>query len=508
MIVILDFGSQYTQLIAKRIRKMGVYCEIYPYHIDLQKIIKQKEVTGLILSGSPGSVYQENAFHIEKDVLKNFSFPILGICYGMQLLAHLFGGKISSSPQREYGFTTIEIKKDSPFFQGLDKKQIVWMSHGDKVIELPPGFEKIAESENAIAAMQNTTKKIYAVQFHPEVVHTQNGEKMLANFVFEICQAKKDWEMGSFIDKTIVEVQKTVGNKRVVLGLSGGVDSSVLAILLHKAIGKNLTCVFVNNGLLRKNEAQEVREVFEKQFDINFKYIDAEEIFLSKLKGIEEPEKKRKIIGEVFLEVFEKAVSGFDFLAQGTLYPDVIESVNVKGPSDTIKTHHNRVSGVLKLIQEGRVIEPFKELFKDEVREIGKELGLPDFIIHRHPFPGPGLAIRVLGEITKEKLFLLREADSILIEEIKKANLYEKIWQAFAVFLPVKSVGVMGDQRTYENVIAIRMVESVDGMTADWAKIPYEVLNRISSRIINEVKGINRVVYDISSKPPATIEWE
>ena len=508
MIAILDFGSQYTQLIAKRIRKMNVYSEIYPYHTDLAQLAKDKQVQGLILSGGPGNVYAPEAFHIDKTQMEALNVPVLGICYGMQLLSYLYEGEIIPSPSREYGFTKIETNADSPLFKDLDRQEIVWMSHGDKVIKLPQGFHEIAKSDSALAGMQNTQKGLYALQFHPEVVHTQQGHRMLQNFVLSICKADTDWKMDSFIERTIREVRETVGDKKVVLGLSGGVDSSVLAFLLHKALGKNLVCVFVNNGLLRKNEAEEVQEIFTGQFDLNFKYVDASQQFLSALEGVSDPEQKRKIIGKVFLEVFSGAVKGFDFLAQGTLYPDVIESVSVKGPSDTIKTHHNRVGGVLDLINEGRVIEPFKELFKDEVREIGAELGVPELIIHRHPFPGPGLAIRLLGEIKADYLHLLKEADAIIIEEIKKAGLYRQIWQAFAVFLPVKSVGVMGDQRTYDHVITVRMVESIDGMTADWAKVPYEVLNSISSRIINEIKGINRVVYDISSKPPATIEWE
>ncbi|HCL57961.1 MAG TPA: GMP synthase (glutamine-hydrolyzing) [Spirochaetia bacterium] len=508
MILILDFGSQYTQLIAKRIRKMKVYCEIHPYSADIQKIAENNRIEGLILSGGPASVYDSDSFKIEKKTLDELNIPILGICYGMQLLSYLYEGKITPSDSREYGFTEIKLDSSSLLFEGLEEKQVVWMSHGDKVVEFPKDFIKAAESKNALASIQNKKKHIYAVQFHPEVVHTKNGGKMLENFVFKICKCIADWEMGSFIDNTVHAVRNQVKDKKVVLGLSGGVDSSVLAVLLHKALGKNLLCVFVNNGVLRKNEALKVQETFTKNYDINFKYIDASKEFLQKLKGIDSPEQKRKIIGEYFLEVFSKTTQGFDFLAQGTLYPDVIESVNVKGPSDTIKTHHNRVGGVLELINQGKVIEPFKELFKDEVREIGRELGVPDEIVNRQPFPGPGLAIRVLGDVTEEKLNTLREADAIIIEEIKNAGLYNQIWQAFGVFLPVQSVGVMGDKRTYENVIALRIVESVDGMTADWVKMPYDVLNKISSRIINEVKGINRVVYDISSKPPATIEWE
>lgn len=511
MIAILDFGSQYTQLIARRIRAMHVYSEIYPYHTDLREINKEKKIEGIILSGGPGNVYAEDAFHIQKEMIEELSVPVLGICYGMQLISYLYNGEIipGGESSREYGYMNIRVVKEgSKLFAGLAEQEVVWMSHGDRVKRLPDGFYEVAKSENALAAIENEEKKQYAVQFHPEVVHTKNGALLLENFVFKICNSSSDWQMESFIQKSIQEVKDQVGDKKVVLGLSGGVDSSVLAILLNKALGKNLVCVFVNNGLLRKDEAEEIQNIFNKDYDLNFHYVDASDTFLKALEGVKEPEKKRKIIGKVFLDVFSKEVEGFDFLAQGTLYPDVIESVSVKGPSETIKTHHNRVGGVLKLIEEGRVVEPFKELFKDEVREIGRELGLPDAIIDRHPFPGPGLAIRILGEITEKRLALLRQSDAIIVDEIKKAGLYKQIWQAFGVYLPVKAVGVMGDQRTYESVLAVRIVESVDGMTADWARLPYDLLNRISNRVINEVSGINRVVYDISSKPPGTIEWE
>jgi len=503
MIAIFDFGSQYTQLIARRIREISVYSEIYPYY--KMKELNRNDIEGIILSGGPGNVYSKDAFLVSKEDIERFNVPVLGICYGMQLLTHLYGGKVIPGERKEYGFTKIKIKK-SKIFKGLKKEQIVWMSHGDRIDDLAD-FKIIAESENAIAGIENSKKNIYALQFHPEVVHTKNGKKMIENFVLNICNAKRNWVSKSFIEHSIQTIREMVKDKKVVLGLSGGVDSSTLALLLSKAIGKNLTCIFVNNGVLRKNESEEIQSIFSK-FDLNFKYVDAEKIFLEKLSGVTDPEEKRKIIGKVFLEVFENESKGFDFLAQGTLYPDVIESISVKGPSDTIKTHHNRVEGVLELIKENRVIEPFKELFKDEVREIARELGLPQSIIERHPFPGPGLAIRIIGEVTKERLNILREADYIVTEEMKKSGWYKKVWQAFAVLLPVKSVGVMGDQRTYENVIALRIVDSIDAMTADWSKIPYDILQKISSRIINEVKGVNRVVYDISSKPPSTIEWE
>ncbi len=505
-IIILDFGSQYTQLIARRVRGFRVYCEIYPFHADLNKIIT-KDVKAIILSGGPSSVNAENAPLLSEDIF-SYNLPVLGICYGMQLTAKLKNAKVVKSTKREYGYAEIDILEKSLLFEGLDKSQKVWMSHGDKIEELPAGFSLIAKSGDIPAVMENQKERIYCLQFHPEVVHTLHGTEILDNFVFKIANAKPDWVMSSFIEHSIEEIKQRVGDKSVVLGLSGGVDSSTLAVLLNKAIGKKLTCIFVDNGLLRKNEALRVKEIFTSHFDVNFVHVDETKTFLTALKGVEDPEKKRKIIGKVFLDVFNKHAKEFDFLAQGTLYPDVIESVNVKGPSDTIKTHHNRVKGVLDLIEQGKVIEPFEELFKDEVREIGRELGMPDEIINRHPFPGPGLAIRILGEITKERLEILREADAIVLEEIKRAGWYEKVWQAFAVLLPVNTVGVMGDERTYDNALAFRCVESVDGMTADWVRLPGELLQSISSRIINEVQGINRVVYDISSKPPATIEWE
>jgi len=509
-ILILDFGSQYTQLIARRIREQSVYCEIHPFNYDLKKI-KEFNPKGIILSGGPSSVYDENAPQVPQELF-NFGIPTLGICYGMQLMSQSLGGKVEHSSKREYGRAFIDISQNSGLFEGFDSadKLNVWMSHGDKVTEIPEGFITIASTENCpFAAVTNPELNFWGVQFHPEVVHTNQGDKILSNFLFPICKCSSDWNMKNFVQSQIEEIRKKVGNKTVICGLSGGVDSSVAAVLLHKAIGDRLKCIFVNNGLLRLDEAEKVQKTFRDNFHIDLIYVDAEERFLNKLEGITDPERKRKIIGHEFIEVFDeeaKKIKDAEFLAQGTLYPDVIESVSFKGPSATIKSHHN-VGGLPEKMNL-KLIEPFRELFKDEVRLVGKELNMPDEIINRHPFPGPGLGIRVLGDITKEKLDILRKADAIAMDEIKKAGIYNQIWQAFVVLLPVKSVGVMGDERTYEDTAALRMVESVDGMTADWAKVPYEVLGTISNRIINEVKGINRVVYDISSKPPGTIEWE
>jgi GMP synthase (glutamine-hydrolysing) len=509
-ILILDFGSQYTQLIARRIREHGVYCEIHPFNYALDDI-KKFNPQGIILSGGPSSVYDENAPQVSREFF-SLGIPTLGVCYGMQLMSHVLGGKVEHSSKREYGRAYININQNSGLFDGFNacENLDVWMSHGDKVTEIPEGFIQIASTENcAFAVVMNPDLNFWGVQFHPEVVHTNQGEKILGNFLFSICKCSSNWNMKSFIETQIEEIRQKVKNKTVICGLSGGVDSSVAAVLLHKAIGHQLKCIFVNNGLLREGEAEEVQKVFRENFCIDLIYVDAEERFLNKLKGVSDPEKKRKIIGHEFIEVFDeesKKIENAEFLAQGTLYPDVIESVSFKGPSATIKSHHN-VGGLPEKMNL-KLVEPFRELFKDEVRLVGKELGMPDEIINRHPFPGPGLGIRVIGDITKEKLDILRKADTIALEEIKKAGIYDEIWQAFVVLLPVKSVGVMGDERTYENAAAVRMVESVDGMTADWAKVPYEVLAVISNRIINEVKGINRVVYDISSKPPGTIEWE
>ena len=506
-IIILDFGSQYTQLIARRVRESKVYCEILPFNAD-PDFFKDKNLKGIILSGGPSSVFDEGAPVCDKRVF-DLNVPILGICYGLQLLAFLFGGKVERSKSREYGKALIKIEEHKDLFRGFKRKLQVWMSHGDFVSKLPRGYRKLASSENIpFAAVKNPKKKIFGVQFHPEVAHTQNGIKIIQNFLYDICECHGEWTPKSFIDSTVKEIKSRVGKEKVVLGLSGGVDSSVCAVLVNKALGRQLSCIFVDNGLLRKNEAQQVKEAF-KDFDMNIVFVDASEKFLSRLKGIIDPEEKRRIIGRTFIEVFEEEankIGEVKFLAQGTLYPDVIESTSFKGPSATIKTHHN--VGGLPAEMNLQLIEPLRELFKDEVRRIGKEMKLPDNILGRHPFPGPGLAVRILGEITKERLDILREADDIFIQELKSSKRYQKVWQAFCVLLPVQSVGVMGDERTYENVVALRAVTSLDGMTADWAHLPYDLIGKISNRIINQVKGINRVVYDVSSKPPATIEWE
>jgi GMP synthase (glutamine-hydrolysing) len=515
-ILILDFGSQYTQLIARRVREAKVYCEIFPFNSGLEKI-KAFKPKGLILSGGPSSVYDAGAPLIDKSHLE-LGVPVLGICYGMQLQTHILGGVVAKSQKREYGRAELVINSDSGLFKGLGAelgtrntklRTVVWMSHGDRIEKMPAGFASIAHTDNSpTAAMADVKKKFYGVQFHPEVVHTPQGTQILRNFVYEICGCKPSWTMASFVDYSIGEIKKAVGNKKVICGLSGGVDSSVAAVLVNKAVGKQLTSIFVNNGVLRKNEAEKVQQTF-KDMGLNLIYVDASTQFLDKLKGVEDPEKKRKIIGNTFIEVFDQAahdVGGAEFLVQGTLYPDVIESVSFKGPSAVIKSHHN-VGGLPEKMKL-KLVEPLRELFKDEVRAIGKELKMPFDIIERQPFPGPGLAIRILGEVTEQRLTILREADVIVIEEIRKAGLYKDIWQSFAVLLPIKTVGVMGDERTYENVIAIRAVTSQDGMTADWARLPYDLMGIMSSRIINEVKGVNRVVLDISSKPPSTIEWE
>ncbi|HBG92578.1 MAG: glutamine-hydrolyzing GMP synthase [Nitrospirae bacterium GWF2_44_13] len=509
-ILVLDFGSQYTQLIARRVRENSVYSEIFPYNAPFEKILDFKP-KGIILSGGPSSVYSKGS-PIPDIKIFNLGIPILGICYGMQLMAHLLGGRVAKAAKREYGRAELAIDDDSDLFKGISPnlQAVVWMSHGDRIAKYPKGFIPIAHTENSpVAAMADKKRSFYALQFHPEVVHTEKGREIIKNFIFNICGAKPAWTMKSFIETAKHEIREKAGNQRVVCGISGGVDSSVTAILVHEAIGDALTCIFVDNGVLRHDEAKKVELMLKKSFHMKIKYVDASERFLKKLKGVKDPERKRKIIGNEFIRVFEdeaKKIKNVSFLAQGTLYPDVIESTSFKGPSATIKSHHN-VGGLLKKMKL-KLIEPLRELFKDEVRVLGHELGMPDETINRHPFPGPGLAIRCISDVTKERLAILRKADVIVLDEIKKSGLYGKIWQVFAVLLPVKSVGVMGDERTYDNVIAVRAVTSVDGMTADWAQIPYEVLGRISNRIINEVKGVNRVVYDISSKPPSTIEWE
>ncbi|MDH4222655.1 MAG: glutamine-hydrolyzing GMP synthase [candidate division Zixibacteria bacterium] len=506
-IIILDFGSQYTQLIARRIRESKVYCEIMRYNTDLNSF-KDKNLKGIILSGGPSSIYDKNAPVCDKRIFE-LGVPVLGICYGLQLLADLFGGRVEISKSREYGKALIKIEEHQDLFKGSKKKLQVWMSHGDFVSRLPKGFKKLASSENIpFAAVKNPQSKTYGVQFHPEVAHTQDGIKIIQNFLYDICECQGKWTARSFIQSTTKEIKERAGRGKVILGLSGGVDSSVCALLVNKAIGKQLFCIFIDNGLLRKNEAKEVKEAF-KDYDMTLIFVDASERFLSRLKGVIDPEEKRRIIGRTFIEVFEeeaKKIGEVEYLAQGTLYPDVIESTSFKGPSATIKTHHN--VGGLPEEMNLKLIEPLRELFKDEVRRIGRELKLPANLLGRHPFPGPGLAVRIIGAVTKERLDILREADEIFIQELKRSRTYRKVWQALSVLLPVQSVGVMGDERTYENVIALRAVTSLDGMTADWAHLPYNLIGKISNRIINEVKGINRVVYDISSKPPATIEWE
>ncbi len=508
-ILILDFGSQYTQNIARKVRENQVYCEIHPCTLSFNDI-KDFNARGIILSGGPASVLEEDSPLCDRKLFE-LEIPILGICYGMQLITHMLGGKVDPSPHREFGRAELMVKEFSHLFENVKNNSTVWMSHGDRISKLPNGFKGIAFTGNSpMAAIENPVAHIYGLQFHPEVVHTIEGSVILNNFLFKICQCAKNWKMDSLIDHMINEIRDQVGNSKVVCGLSGGVDSSVAAILIHKAIRDNLYCLFIDNGLLRTGERDKVESTFRDNFNINLDVIDASDKFLEKLKGVTDPEQKRKSIGNTFIEVFEeesKRLGDFTFLAQGTLYPDVIESVSFKGgPSAVIKSHHN-VGGLPEKMRL-KLLEPFRELFKDEVRVLGREMGMPDEIINRQPFPGPGLAIRILGEVTRERLEMLCAADKIILEEVKTAGLYNDLWQSFAVLLPVKTVGVMGDARTYESVIAIRAVTSTDGMTADWAHLPYELLGKLSNRIINEVHGVNRVVYDISSKPPGTIEWE
>jgi len=506
-ILVLDFGSQYTQLIARRTRELGVYSEIKPFNTPLNDI-KKAEPKAIIFSGGPASVWDEESPSIDPKIF-NLDIPILGICYGMQITVHLLGGKVEHSERREFGPAKLRIIDGSDLLGGIPDGSDIWMSHGDRVLELPEGFTSIAASENSpVAAVKNENLKMYCTQFHPEVVHTRFGKEILSNFIFNIAGCKKTWTSKSFADTTIKEIREKVGSSKVICGLSGGVDSAVAAVIIQHAIMDNLYCIFVDTGLLRFNEAAEVVDSF-RDMGLNLIHVDAKDRFFKKLSGVSDPEQKRKIIGEEFINVFDEEASrigGAEFLAQGTLYPDVIESVSVKGPSATIKSHHN-VGGLPKKMRL-KLVEPLRELFKDEVRAVGFELGVPENILNRHPFPGPGLAIRIMGEIEEGRVQILKLADYIFIDEIKKAGIYDEIWQAFCVYIPVKTVGVMGDERTYEDVIALRAVTSLDGMTANWARIPYEVLEKISARIINEVKGINRVVYDVSTKPPSTIEWE
>ena len=507
-ILIIDFGSQYTQLITRRVREANVYSEIFPHTISLEKV-KEINPSGIILSGGPMSVYDKDAPQLDSSILK-LNIPILGICYGLQIICKEFNGIVEPASDREYGKAFLRISKDSSLFEGIKKESAVWMSHGDYLTKIPDGFDITGQSDHSpICAISSSEKNIFGVQFHPEVNHTEEGKKIINNFLFKICKCKGNWTPKNFIEENIIKIKDSIGEENAICALSGGVDSTVAAVLVEKAIGNKLLCIHIDTGLMRKNESELIARMFEDNLNLNIINIDASNKFLGNLNGISDPEKKRRIIGNTFIEVFEEEAKKHEdagFLVQGTLYPDVIESVQVKGASATIKTHHN-VGGLPEKMNL-KLIEPFRELFKDEVRNVGRELNIPEEFIERHPFPGPGLAVRILGDITRSKLDILRDADDIFIDEIKKAGIYNNIWQAFSVLLPVQSVGVMGDSRTYENVLALRAVTSVDGMTADWYRFEHEFLELVSNRIINKVHGINRVVYDISSKPPSTIEWE
>lgn len=507
-ILVIDFGSQYTQLIVRKIRESNVYSLIKSNKVSIEEIIKE-EPKGIILSGGPSSVYDENSPKINQEIF-NLGIPVLGICYGFQLISFMLGGEVQKSPKREFGLSKISLKNSDLLFQNVPEEFNVWMSHSDKVIRLPENFIPLASTENTeFAAACDLKRKIFGVQFHPEVTHTEFGQQIIQNFLFQVCKCKPEWQLSNFIQEKILEIKEKTNNQLVACALSGGVDSTVAAVLVQKAIGDRLHCIHVDTGLMRKNESQTVIKFFKEHLNLNLHFVDASELFLERLKGVIHPEEKRKIIGRTFIEVFEnevKKIGEIKFLVQGTLYPDVVESGAFSSNSSVIKTHHN-VGGLPEELNFD-LIEPLRELFKDEVRELGKQLNIPQEFLTRHPFPGPGLAVRIIGEVTKEKLDILREADHIFIEELKKNNYYDAVWQAFAVLLPLKSVGVMGDERSYSYTIALRAVTSIDGMTADWARIEYQLLNLVSNRIINEIKGVNRVVYDITSKPPATIEWE
>jgi GMP synthase (glutamine-hydrolysing) len=507
-VAILDFGSQYTQLIARKIRELGVFSEIFPFNLPLSRI-KKENPDALILSGGPQSVYQKDAPLPSREVFE-MGIPVLGICYGLQIMAHLLGGRVVPTKKREYGFASLRVLDRSGLLSGVRDKSPVWMSHGDRVEEVPSGFIISGETANCrVTAFEWPERKLFGVQFHPEVVHTKQGKKILSNFLFHVSGLKAEWSIGSFIERKVEEIRRQVGGRKVICGLSGGVDSLVTSLIVHRAVNDNLFCIFVDNGLLRKGQYQELMNKFKDRLGLNVLGIDASSLFLEKLKKVDSPERKRRIIGEAFIRIFEqeaRKIGDVSFLAQGTIYPDVIESSSVKGPSSRIKSHHN--VGGLPTGLKFKLIEPLKELFKDEVRALAKELGLDREFIIQHPFPGPGLAVRIVGEVTPERIKVIRDADEIILEEVKRARLYQKLWQAFAVLLPVKSVGVMGDRRTYHGVVVVRLVESVDGMTANWFHADHGLLSRISNRIVNEVDGVNRVAYDITTKPPGTIEWE